>query len=274
MQFVYSAPNPGQAAATAAPIAVFLGVSGISFAAFPLSKIFYIALLQALACGTIGALIVSHVIRKQLGHLLSSEADKPTPTDKPLVQNVGFLSDIAGPKGAQLEIVYGVFGYMQVLSACFMSFAHGGNDVSNAIGPLAAALAILQGGVSGAEIVIPLEVLAWGGFGIVAGLTMWGYRVIATIGKKITELTPTRGFAAEFAAASVVLVASKLGLPISATHTLVGAVMGVGFARGLNSVRAETVREIVASWMVTIPVGAILAVFYTWILTKLLSIVL
>lgn len=160
---------------------------------------------------------------------------------------------------------------LQVMSACFMSFAHGGNDVSNAIGPLAAALAILQGGTGGAEIVIPHDVLAWGGFGIVAGLTMWGYRVIATIGKKITELTPTRGFAAEFAAASVVLFASKLGLPISATHTLVGAVMGVGFARGLNSVRAETVREIVASWVVTIPVGAFLSVLYTWISTKLLS---
>lgn len=151
-----------------------------------------------------------------------------------------------------------------------MSFAHGGNDVSNAIGPLAAALSILHGGASGAEIVIPTDVLAWGGFGIVAGLMMWGYRVISTIGRKITELTPTRGFAAEFAAASVVLVASKLGLPISATHTLVGAVMGVGFARGLNSVRAETVREIVASWVVTIPVGALLSVFYTWILTKIL----
>ena len=163
---------------------------------------------------------------------------------------------------------------MQVLSACFMSFAHGGNDVSNAIGPLAAALSILQGGMSGAAIVIPNDVLAWGGFGIVAGVTMWGYRVIATIGKKITELTPTRGFAAEFAAASVVLFASKLGLPISATHTLVGAVMGVGFARGLNSVRAETVREIVASWVVTIPIGAFFAVVYTWILTKLLSYVM
>lgn len=107
-----------------------------------------------------------------------------------------------------------------------------------------------------------------------AGLMMWGYSVIATIGKKITELTPTRGFAAEFAAASVVLFASKLGLPISATHTLVGAVMGVGFARGLNSVRAETVKEIVVSWAVTIPVGAVFAVFYTWLLTKLLSFIL
>ena len=211
------------------------------------------------------------MIQKQLGDLLSSEAEKIASADKSNVQQAGLLSDIAGPTGAQLQIVYSVFGYMQVLSACFMSFAHGGNDVSNAIGPLAAALSILQGVASSAEIVIPTEVLAWGGFGIVAGLTMWGYRVIATIGKKITELTPTRGFAAEFAAASVVLFASKLGLPISATHTLVGAVMGVGFARGLNRVRAETVREIVASWLVTIPVGAVLSIFYTLILTKILA---
>ncbi|XP_068652327.1 inorganic phosphate transporter 2-1, chloroplastic-like [Aristolochia californica] len=272
-RFVYSAPNPGQAAAAAAPIAVFIGVSGISFAAFPLSKILPIALLQSLACGTAGAFIVSRVINKQLGDLLTSETEKPEPKDSPSTppKSIGLLADFAGPTGTQLKIVYGVFGYMQVLSACFMSFAHGGNDVSNAIGPLAAALSILQGSSWGGEIVIPTDVLAWGGFGIVAGLTMWGYRVIATIGKKITELTPTRGFAAEFAAASVVMVASKLGLPISATHTLVGAVMGVGFARGLNSVRTETVKEIVASWVVTIPVGAFLAALYTFILTKLLG---
>lgn len=251
-------------------------MTGISYAAFPLSKTISIATAQALACGTAGAFAVSRIIHKQLGHLLIKSANSTT-SPKDEVQhskNIGFLSDIAGPTGTQLEIVYGVFGYMQILSACFMSFAHGGNDVSNAIGPLAAALSILQGGMSGAEIVIPNDVLAWGGFGIVAGLMMWGHRVIATIGKKITELTPTRGFAAEFAAASVVLVASKLGLPISATHTLVGAVMGVGFARGLNSVRAETVKEIVTSWAVTIPAGAFFAVIYTSILTRVLAYVL
>ncbi|CAK9175981.1 unnamed protein product [Ilex paraguariensis] len=276
-RFVYSAPNPGQAAAAAAPIAVFVGVTGISFAAFPLSKSLPLALMQALACGTAGAVLVHRIIRQQLGHLLvkSNSTAPETKGDSIQTKNRGFLSaEITGPTGTQLEIVYGVFGYMQVLSACFMSFAHGGNDVSNAIGPLAGALSILQGGMSEANIVIPIDVLAWGGFGIVAGLIMWGYRVIATIGKKITELTPTRGFAAEFAAASVVLFASKLGLPISATHTLVGAVMGVGFARGLNSVRAETVKEIVTSWAVTIPVGATFAVIYTWILTKLLSYIL
>ncbi|XP_076892521.1 inorganic phosphate transporter 2-1, chloroplastic-like [Bidens hawaiensis] len=270
-RFVYSAPNPGEAAAAAAPIAVFVGVTLITFAAFPLSNKPPIALAQAIGCGTLGAFFVNNVIRKQLGHLLDKAKSTHHEThEESTPKPIGFLSDIAGPTGTQLKIVYGVFGYMQILSACFMSFAHGGNDVSNAIGPLAAALSILQGGATGGEIVIPLDVLAWGGFGIVAGLMMWGYRVIATIGKKITELTPTRGFAAEFAAASVVLFASKLGLPISATHTLVGAVMGVGFARGLNSVRAETVREIVTSWVVTIPVGAVFAVVYTWILTKFL----
>ncbi|XWS63720.1 hypothetical protein CRYUN_Cryun06bG0126000 [Craigia yunnanensis] len=128
-----------------------------------------------------------------------------------------------------------------------MSFAYGGNDVSNAIDPLATALSILQKRANGTEIIIPHYVLAWGGFGIIEGIMMWGYRVIATIGKKITELTPARGFATEFAAASIILFASKLGLPISATHTLVGTIMGVGFARGLNSVRAKTMREIVTS---------------------------
>ncbi|XP_050131696.1 inorganic phosphate transporter 2-1, chloroplastic-like [Malus sylvestris] len=275
-RYVYSAPNPGQAAAAAAPIAVLVGVTGISFAVFPLGKSLPLALAKALACGVAGAVLVYRIIHRQLGHLLvkamSSEAEQTEGTIQQ--KNIGFLTDISGPTGTQLEIVYGVFGYMQVLSACFMSFAHGGNDVSNAIGPLAGALSILHGGTGGAEIVIPTDVLAWGGFGIVAGITMWGYRVIATIGKKITELTPTRGFAAEFAGASVVLFASKLGLPISATHTLVGAVMGVGFARGLNSVRAETVREIVTSWVVTIPAGAFFSVLYTWIFTKLLSYIL
>ncbi|KAB2624795.1 inorganic phosphate transporter 2-1 [Pyrus ussuriensis x Pyrus communis] len=275
-RYVYSAPNPGQAAAAAAPIAVLVGVTGISFAVFPLGKSLPLALAKALACGVAGAVLVYRIIHRQLGHLLvkamSSEAEQMEGTIQQ--KNIGFLTDIAGPTGTQLEIVYGVFGYMQVLSACFMSFAHGGNDVSNAIGPLAGALSILHGRASGADIVIPTDVLAWGGFGIVAGITMWGYRVIATIGKKITELTPTRGFAAEFAGASVVLFASKLGQPISATHTLVGAVMGVGFARGLNSVRAETVREIVTSWVVTIPAGAFFSVLYTWIFTKLLSYIL
>ena len=152
-----------------------------------------------------------------------------------------------------------------------MSFAHGANDVANAIGPISAALAILNGGGILGDVGVSTSVLAWGGFGIVAGLMVWGYRVIATIGNKITELTPTRGFAAEFAAATVVVFASRLGLPISATHTLVGAVIGVGFARGLNSVKGNVVKEIALSWLVTIPVGAGLSVFYTFLLTRVIK---
>lgn len=267
--FVYSAPNPGEAAAAAAPIAVFLGVTVISYLAFPLSTIPLIATAQALGCGILGTILITSLINRQVGNLLalSKEAhlnEQQTP------RRIDLLSEIAGPKGDQLKIVYSVFGYMQVLSACFMSFAHGANDVANAIGPLGAALSILQGTHLSGNMVVPIDVLAWGGFGIVAGLMVWGYKVIATIGRKITELTPTRGFAAEFAAAFVVVVASKLGLPISATHTLVGAVMGVGFARGLGNVRVETVREIVVSWVVTIPIGAALSVIYAWILMKLL----
>ncbi|KAG2264291.1 hypothetical protein Bca52824_071370 [Brassica carinata] len=144
---------------------------------------------------------------------------------------------------------------MQVLSACFMSFAHGG-DVSNAIGPLAAALSILneEQAPEEEEIVIPIDVLAWGGSGSSRAHDV-GIQSDRDDREEDHRAYANEGFAAEFAAATVVLFASKLGLPISATHTLVGAVMGVGFARGLNSVRAETVKEIVASWLVTIPVG-------------------
>lgn len=213
------------------------------------------------------------VIKRQLGSLLGAYCEVPSDVKEEKVTGImGLLRNVGGPSGTQLRVVYSVFGYLQVLSACFMSFAHGANDVANAIGPISASLAILHGkGING-QLAIPIDVLAWGGFGIVAGLLVWGYRVIATIGKKITELTPTRGFAAEFAAATVVVIASRLGLPISATHTLVGAVMGVGLARGLNSVRGETVREIVLSWAVTIPVGAFLAVIYTLILTRLIPV--
>lgn len=223
---------------------------------------------KALGLGLSGALIIAVVIRRQLGELLGAYCELPAEEEPQRKPAMG----IEGPKGTQLKIVYSVFGYLQVLSACFMSFAHGANDVANAIGPISAALAILQnsGLASGGPPSMPIDVLAWGGFGIVAGLLVWGYRVIATIGQKITELTPTRGFAAEFAAATVVVLASRLGLPISATHTLVGAVMGVGFARGLNSVRGDVVKEIVASWMVTIPVGAMLSVIYTFIFIKLI----
>lgn len=153
-----------------------------------------------------------------------------------------------------------IFGYLQIMSACMMAFAHGANDVANAIGPLSAAVAILTSGLYAVESAVPTWALALGGTGIVLGLATWGWRVIETIGKKITELTPSRGFAAEFGAATTIVIASRLGMPISTTHTLVGAVLGVGFARGLEAVNLTTTRDILISWVITVPIGALLAI--------------
>ncbi len=159
-----------------------------------------------------------------------------------------------------------IFVYLQILSASFVAFAHGANDVANAIGPLAAVVSILKTGAVTMKTSVPLWILGLGGIGIVIGLATWGWRVIETIGKKITELTPTRGFSAEFAAAITIIFASKLGLPISTTHTLVGAVLGVGLARGISALNLNMVRDIVISWVVTLPVGAGLAIGFFYIL--------
>jgi len=159
-----------------------------------------------------------------------------------------------------------IFVYLQILSACFVAFAHGANDVANAIGPLAGVLSAIKSGVIEMEAQVPLLVLLLGGLGIVVGLATWGWRVIETIGKCITELTPTRGFAAEFGAAITIVLASKLALPVSTTHTLVGAVLGVGLARGLNSLNLTTIRDIVISWVITIPAGAALTIVFYFII--------
>jgi inorganic phosphate transporter, PiT family len=161
-----------------------------------------------------------------------------------------------------------LFIYLQILSACFVAFAHGANDVANAIGPMSAVLSVaMAGGESiAAEAPVPIWVLALGGVGIVVGLATWGWRVMETIGRKITHLTPTRGFSAEFGAATTIVIATKLGLPISTTHTLVGAVLGVGLARGIGAVNMGTIRDVVVSWVITIPAGAVLAIFFFYIL--------
>ena len=159
-----------------------------------------------------------------------------------------------------------IFVYLQILSACFVAFAHGANDVANAIGPLAGILSAIKSGVIEMQAQVPLLVLLLGGLGIVVGLATWGWRVIETIGKCITELTPTRGFAAEFGAAITIVLASKLALPVSTTHTLVGAVLGVGLARGLNSLNLSTIRDIAISWVITIPAGAAITVVFFYII--------
>ena len=153
-----------------------------------------------------------------------------------------------------------IFIYLQILTACFIAFAHGANDVANAIGPLSAAVQTAQDGLVAAKATVPLWALLLGGTGIVIGLATYGWKVMETIGKKITELTPSRGFCAQFGAATTIVIASKMALPISTTHTLVGAVLGVGLARGIGAINLTTVRDIIISWVITIPAGAFLAI--------------
>jgi PiT family inorganic phosphate transporter len=163
-----------------------------------------------------------------------------------------------------------VFGVLMVVTACSMAFAHGSNDVANAIGPLAAVISVASTGAVAAKASLPLWVLMLGGGGIVIGLATYGIRVIATVGRKITQLTPSRGFAAELAAATTIVIASGTGIPISTTHTLVGAVLGVGLARGIEAIDLRVVTRIFVSWVITIPAGAFLAILFFFIFKAVL----
>ncbi len=164
-----------------------------------------------------------------------------------------------------------IFVVLQILTACAIAFAHGSNDVANSIGPLAAISHAVQGMDLGSTAPVEPWMLAIGGIGIVIGLATWGYRVMETIGKKITELTPSRGFAAELAAATTIVVASRLGIPISTTHTLVGAVLGVGLARGIGALDLRVVGKILASWVATLPLAAGLSIFFFYFFKGLLA---
>lgn len=165
-----------------------------------------------------------------------------------------------------------IFAVLMMFTACAMAFAHGSNDVANAIGPLAAVFGIVKhGGAVMAKAPIPFWIMLLGAGGIVLGLAMYGYKVIATVGSNITQLTPSRGFAAQLATASTVVIASGFGLPISTTQTLVGAVLGVGFARGIGALNLSVIRNIFMSWIITLPAGALLAIFYFHILKWILS---
>jgi PiT family inorganic phosphate transporter len=156
-----------------------------------------------------------------------------------------------------------VFTPMMVFTACAMAFAHGSNDVANGIGPLAAVVSIVQsGGEVAQKSELPLWILVLGGAGIVVGLATMGYRVMKTIGSGITQLTPSRGYCATLAAAATVVLASRTGLPVSTTHIAVGAVIGVGLARGIGAIDLRVIGGIVVSWLVTLPVGAFLAALF------------
>lgn len=176
---------------------------------------------------------------------------------------------VSGNRFANVEKVFAI---LMIFTACAMAFAHGSNDVANAIGPLAAIVSIVSsGGDIAKESSVPGWILLLGGGGIVLGLATYGFRVMATIGKKITELTPSRGFAAELGAASTVVLASSTGLPISTTHTLVGAVLGVGLARGIGALNLRVISTIFMSWVITLPAGAGLAIVFFFILKAIFS---
>jgi len=164
-----------------------------------------------------------------------------------------------------------VFVVLQILTACAVAFAHGSNDVANSIGPLAAVHSIATTGAFAKKAAVEPWMLAVGGFGIVVGLATWGYRVMETVGKKITELTPSRGFAAELAAATTIVLASRMGIPVSTTHILVGSVLGVGLARGIGALDLRVVGSIAVSWVATLPIAAAMSVFFFYFFKGLLG---
>ena len=177
-----------------------------------------------------------------------------------------------GPdEGSPFRQVEKVFVVLQIMTACAVAFAHGSNDVANSIGPLAAIHGIVTTGAAASKAAVQPWMLAIGGFGIMVGLGTWGYRVMETVGKKITELTPSRGFAAELAAATTIVLASRFGIPVSTTHILVGSVFGVGLARGIGALDLRVIGTILISWVATVPIAAMLSIFFFYFFKGLLG---
>jgi len=166
------------------------------------------------------------------------------------------------PLAQQLELVEEVYIPLVIISSCAVAFAHGANDVANSVGPLAAVANILKTGTVEMKVPVPLWILVLGGAGIVLGLGTYGYRVMATVGTKITEITPTRGVAADIAATATVLICTRMKLPVSTTHTLVGAIMGIGLARGLAGIDSRVAKKIFKSWLITVPAAAVVCIIF------------
>jgi PiT family inorganic phosphate transporter len=249
-RFVLSARDPVAALRTIGPLLVFFVVFAIAFATVyegvepaRLALSPRDAILVALAAATLGALAVGVILRRRA----SLRRD-----------------------GSPTERAERLFLVLQVLTACYVAFAHGSNDVANAAGPMAAVFSAVRDGVT-TEVTVPFNVLLIGAFGIVLGLGTYGFRVMATIGREITALTPSRGFAAELAAATTIITASVLGLPVSTTHTLVGAVVGVGLARSLGALNLRVLRGIALSWLATIPFTAALSAILVSLASLLLD---
>jgi PiT family inorganic phosphate transporter len=214
---------------------------GVAFFVVVLSFLFKTPLGNSLAIGTPTALIIALILAIILGFVSLKILSKFTRK-----------SELTGEEE--------IFRKIQIGTSCYVALAQGANDVANAIGPLAVIYFLVKTGNVGAKVPVPLFLLFFGGIGIACGIAMAGHRVMDTIGRKITTLTNTRGFAVDFAAATTVLVASKMGLPVSTTHAAVGGVMGVGLARGMEAVNFRIIFQIIIYWMLTVPVAALTSV--------------
>ncbi len=246
VRFILARKNAGRRAVKLSPyfigIAVFIVILSFLFKT-PLGKTFGINTPAALLLAAVLAALVG-----QMGRML-----------------IARFTDAAAADGTEA-----IFRKIQIGTSCYVALAQGANDVANAIGPLAVIYFIVQTGQIGTQVQVPIFLLLFGGIGIACGIGMAGHRVMDTIGTRITTLTNTRGFSVDFAAATTVLVASKLGLPVSTTHAAVGGVLGVGIARGIEAVNFRIMLQIVLYWILTLPAAAltsmILFTFFKWVL--------
>lgn len=234
VKFIFSKEEPVESAKIVGPaiigITALLIVSSL-FLKTSLSKNFGISDIQAVEIGIVAAFIIG-------------------------ITAFFILRKIKTNSRGEYDTVERIFRRLQIVTSCYVAFAHGANDVANAIGPVAAIVPLAQGLNLGTTVEVPIPLLLLGGVGIAVGCMTWGRKVMRTVGGKITSLTNTRGFSVDFGAATTVLIASKLGLPISTSHTVVGAVIGVGLARGLEAIDLGIIKKIVISWLVTLPIAA------------------
>ncbi len=232
----YPKDDPASQALKLAPYFI-----SIAFFVVILSFLFKTPLGKRLAIGTPLALLIAAVLAMVLGFLAVKILRKFT-------------------KKTNLSAEEEIFRKIQIGTSCYVALAQGANDVANAIGPLAVIYFLVKTGGVGANVPVPVFLLFFGGIGIACGIGMAGHRVMDTIGKKITTLTNTRGFSVDFAAATTVMLASKMGLPVSTTHAAVGGVMGVGLARGIEAVNFRIIFKIILYWILTVPAAAITSI--------------
>jgi len=234
VKLIFSKKEPVKSAKIVGPviigITVFLVAASLLFKT-PISKNYNISDFQGLIISFLVAIIIGII-------------------------SIILLRKIQAKKEEDYFTVENIFRKLQVGTSCYVAFSIGANDVANAIGPVAGILPLVETGELGSTASIPFWLLALGGIGIAFGALTWGKRVMKTVGERITSLTNTRGFSVDFGAATTVLVASRLGMPISTSHTVVGAVIGVGLARGLEAVDLSIIKKIVVSWLLTLPIAA------------------